>query len=86
MWAWGRSYGDQGKTVDASRGACGAQTMRTRRRAEQFPVLKEWYSPWPVPHLSGGLALRELWYSITKNVRNPKEIVARRVLGSLIWK
>ncbi len=80
MRAFTKMYGDQGKTVDVLRGVWRSNDAHEKMQSN-FPVLKEWYSPWPVPHLSGVVALRELWYSITKNVRNPKEIVARRVLG-----
>jgi len=44
---------------------------------KQYPDIPEWFSFWPTPHLSGFVALRELLYSIQKNLRDPSEFVAR---------
>ena len=50
------------------------------RIEKELPLLPEWYSEWPDPHISGWQALRELSYSIRKNIAHPI-LMWRRMMG-----
>ncbi|MBP6924270.1 MAG: hypothetical protein KBC62_04600 [Candidatus Pacebacteria bacterium] len=39
--------------------------------------IPEWFSAWPTPHISGFVAMRELVYSIKKNLLDPREFINR---------
>ena len=80
MRAFTKAHADQGKNVHMLAGAWRSNDAHEALQKDH-PVLPEWYSPWALPHLSGFVALRELWYSIRKNLSHPSEIVNRRVLG-----
>ena len=43
-------------------------------RCEDIP---EWFSAWPTPHVSGFVALRELIFSVKKNLLDPREFIGR---------
>jgi UDPglucose 6-dehydrogenase len=44
---------------------------------ENCKDIPEWFSAWPTPHMSGFVALRELGYSIKKNLFDPREFIGR---------
>ncbi|TSC87214.1 MAG: Uncharacterized protein G01um10148_319 [Parcubacteria group bacterium Gr01-1014_8] len=48
-----------------------------RALEEKYPLMPEWYSNWPDPHISGWHALRELRHSLLKYVLNPALIAKR---------
>lgn len=79
MRAFAGFYGKEGKGVDLLKGAYAANEKHEAIQ-NRNAVLPEWYSNWPLPHLSGVVAFKELWFSIMKNLRDPREFVQRRIL------
>jgi UDP-glucose 6-dehydrogenase len=78
--AFTKEYRDKGKNVAILEGAWKSNDAHAEME-KAHPIVPEWYSAWALPHLSGFVALRELWYSIRKNLFHPREIIQRRVLG-----
>lgn len=72
-------YAGKGRRVDLLQGAYRANEAHAKAQ-EQHPLLPEWFSAWPLPHLSGFVALRELAFSLYKNIRDPRQFIARYVL------
>lgn len=83
MRAFVRFYEETGKNVSLLRGTWISNDAHAVLE-KKHPMLPEWYSTWSLPHLSGTVALRELWYSIQKNILHPKPIVQRRLLGKKV--
>jgi hypothetical protein len=69
-------FGAQGKNVDLLRGVYASNAAHEGLSAKH-PALPEWFSAWQTPHLSGFVAWRELWFSLHKNMSDPREFLAR---------
>ncbi|MES2995160.1 MAG: hypothetical protein V4681_03960 [Patescibacteria group bacterium] len=80
MRAFMQFYANDGKSVDMLRGTYAANDKHEELQ-KRHAVLPEWYSSWPLPHLSGFVALRELAFSLRKNLRNPGPLLARYLGG-----
>jgi len=78
--AFTKAHRDAGKNVAILEGAWKSNDAHAELE-KKHPILPEWYSAWALPHLSGFVALRELWYSVQKNLLHPRDIIQRRVLG-----
>ncbi|HVV15540.1 MAG TPA: hypothetical protein VHD55_04030 [Candidatus Paceibacterota bacterium] len=69
-------FGEQGKNVDLLRGVY-ASNAAHEALSVRHPALPEWFSAWQTPHMSGFVAWRELWFSLYKNISDPREFLAR---------
>jgi UDP-glucose 6-dehydrogenase len=61
-------YGKESHSLPLLAGAYETNALH-RKLQEQFPLMPEWYSEWPVGHISGRRALKELAYAIQKKIR-----------------
>ena len=66
--AFKKWYGDKTGALSFMNGVYAAN-VEHQKLEKDFPLMPEWYSEWPEPHISGRRALYELWYSIKKNTR-----------------
>ena len=55
-----------------------AANEQHRTLEEKYPLMPEWYSEWPEPHIGGRQALRELRHAIAKRFRNRSLLWNRR--------
>lgn len=76
MRAFSRWYGEHGKHTNLLQGAYESNEMH-RRMEGQYRDIPEWFSAWPSPHLSGFVALREFFFSVRKNLADPRGLIKR---------
>lgn len=74
--AFARWYKDKGSGTQLLHGV--EESNKSHKLLEEScKDIPEWFSPWPEPHLSGWVALRELIFSVKKNVISPKPFINR---------
>lgn len=69
-------YAKKGKDPMLLRAMYGANE-RHRALEKTYPLLPEWHSAWPPPHISGWHAWRELRHAVGKRLRNPGRLFKR---------
>jgi len=54
-----------------------ASNEQHRALEQKYPLLPEWHSAWPEPHISGWHAWRELCHALGKRLRDPRLLFKR---------